>query len=146
LARFCQNSAHENDNSTIKKFDEPLVFAGLNHGRVLLTAGVVQSIGASVLCEFYAPATNRWSPTGSLNQARYNHRSVLLPDGRALAISGEDASTNALTSAELYDPASGTWSFTGSLSIGRAQAFDAILLLTARFLSREVITPLPAER
>lgn len=106
----------------------------LTDGRVLLIAGVVQSIGTSVLCEFYDPVRNSWRATGSLNQARYNHRSVLLSDGRVLAISGEDASTNALTSAEIYDPTAGTWSFTGSLSLGRAQGCEAVLLPNGKVL------------
>jgi hypothetical protein len=51
---------------------------------------------------------SHWAKTGSLNDRRMNHATVLLPNGKVLmGPTYGDATT------ELYDPATGQWSFTG---------------------------------
>ena len=84
---------------------------------LILVAGGQDNTQALSECELYNPITNKWTVTGSLNQARYRHSLIALNDGRALAIGGLiDLNIGTTASCELYDPASSTWSFTDSLS------------------------------
>ena len=53
----------------------------LNNGQVLVSGGV-NSTGALSSCELYDPASNTWASTGSLNQVRLDHETILLQDGR----------------------------------------------------------------
>ena len=55
--------------------------------------------------EVYDPNTGQWTTTDSLDTARYNHTTTLLPDGRVLVTGGVGAAY--LSSAELYDPVGG---------------------------------------
>src|SRR5438874_1228212 len=66
--------------------------------------------GSKSLCHL---DSGTWTPTGSLNTARYLHAASLLPNGMVL-VAGGSGDAGVLASAELYDPASGTWSATGS--------------------------------
>ncbi len=63
----------------------------------------------------------RWTTTGSMGTARFEHTLSLLSTGKALAAGGRSTTsgTTGLTTAELYDPTSGTWSPTGSMAHGR---------------------------
>ena len=63
----------------------------------------------------------RWTTTGSMGTARFEHTLLLLSTGKALAAGGRSTTTGTtgLTSAELYDPTTGTWSPTGSMAHGR---------------------------
>ena len=63
----------------------------------------------------------RWTTTGSMGTARFEHTLLLLSTGKALAAGGRSTTTGTtgLTTAELYDPTSGTWSPTGSMAHGR---------------------------
>jgi hypothetical protein len=63
----------------------------------------------------------RWTTTGSMATARFEHTLILLSTGKALAVGGRSSTTGTtgLASAELYDRTSGTWSATGSLANGR---------------------------
>jgi hypothetical protein len=62
----------------------------------------------STTCFLYTTSTNSWSVTGSLNQARIDHTSTLLPNGKVLVAGGLDRTLSAgftiLSSAELYTP------------------------------------------
>jgi hypothetical protein len=78
------------------------------------------------------PASGTWTPTGSLNTARYYHTATLLPNGKVLVSGGWDG-FNPFTSAELYDPASGMWSITGSLNTAR-ELHTATLLPNGKVL------------
>ena len=64
------------------------------------------------------PATGTFTPTGSLNTARYNHTAMLLNNGMVL-IAGGFGSKGILASAELYNPATGTFTLAGNLNINR---------------------------
>jgi hypothetical protein len=63
----------------------------------------------------------RWTTTGSMATARFEHTLLLLSTGKALVAGGRSTTsgTTGLTTAELYDPTSGTWSPTGSMAHGR---------------------------
>jgi hypothetical protein len=75
--------------------------------------------GASVT--YPAILDPRWTTTGSMTTARFEHTLLLLSTGKALAAGGRSTTsgTTGLTSAELYDPTSGSWAATGSMSSGR---------------------------
>ena len=107
----------------------------LPNGKVLVAGGYNGAYLASA--ELYDPATETWSPTGSLAAARRNHTATLLPNGMVLVAGGTTSSNDApLASAELYDPATETWSPTGSLATARCY-HTATLCLTARCSSRQ---------
>jgi large repetitive protein len=94
----------------------------LPDGRVLVAGGtyynsVTQNYVTLDSAELYDPATELWSPTGSLKTAR-KASLVLLPNGKVLAAGG-GGSSGFLDSAELYNPGTGLWSYTGSLNTAR---------------------------
>jgi Galactose oxidase, central domain/Kelch motif len=68
--------------------------------------------------ELYDPATQSWSPAASMNDARINATSTLLPDGRVLVV-GDDG-VNERT-AEIFDPGSGQWLPIPDPAVGRAE-------------------------
>jgi RHS repeat-associated protein len=74
----------------------------------------------------------RWTTTGSMATARFEHTLILLSTGRALAAGGRSSTTvtTGLTSAELYDQTSGTWSATGSMT-GARRLHSATQLATS---------------
>jgi len=87
---------------------------------MVLVAGGMSSTGSGgdevVLlmdsAELYDPDTGTWTATGSMIEARHDHRATSLADGRVLVTGG------GLASAELYDPISGTWNTTASMIEG----------------------------
>ena len=94
----------------------------LGNGKVLV-AGGFGSVGSTnsdlASAELYDPASETWSPTGSLATARINHTATLLQSGKVLVAGGSGGGAFGSARAELYDPASGTWMTTGSLVSGR---------------------------
>src|SRR6266498_4795923 len=99
---------------------DELTLTTLNDGRVLAAGGTS--------AEVYDPASETWSPAGTLSHERSHHFAVKLADGRVL-IAGGDAvccwSSDAST--EIFDPATGTWTTTGSLALGRGNATGTLL-------------------
>jgi hypothetical protein len=72
--------------------------------------------------ELLDPKTGKWTKTGEMNVARYDHKATLLRDGKVLVEGGHgsyplDAARRvfpniarpSLSSKELYDPATGIW-------------------------------------
>jgi len=86
----------------------------LQDGRILVVGGRSTFPADTPLAgaELYNPATNTWSATGNLNQARRSHTAVLLDNGKVLIVGGTGAGV--LSSAEVYDPATGLFSLAGS--------------------------------
>ena len=100
----------------------------LSDGRVLIVGGQygVYSPGKGRVepvrtnsAELYDPATETFTPTGSLAATRLDHTATLLPDGKVL-IAGGRADILPSTSAELYDPVTSTFQPTGTLLTARA--------------------------
>lgn len=88
----------------------------LGDGKVLVAGGLDNKTDpASPMagCELFDPVTRKWSPTGSMIEARHTHSATLLATGKVL-VAGDNG--NLLESSELYDPKTGRWSLTGKLS------------------------------
>jgi len=112
----------------------------LPNGKVLATGGFGTN-HALATAELYEPATDSWTPTGSLQTPRGWHSATLLPNGKVLVAGGTDLlpAENStpidptLTSAEIYDPATGIWTPTGSMSLPRS-VHTATLLPSGKVL------------
>jgi hypothetical protein len=111
----------------------------LPNGRVLVAGGWEPGTGGLFgtppmhldTAELYDPATNTWSPAGSMAIGRSNHTATLLADGRVLAVAG--AGPGAATTAEFYDPVTNTWSDAPELAAPR-MSHTATLLPDGRVL------------
>ena len=113
----------------------------LRDGRVLIAGGLTCCQVPNPSAEFYAstaeiydPATDTFTPTGSMSSARGNHAAALLPDGRVL-ISGGDGNDPAAPplGTEIFDPASGLFSSAGDLQAAR-DSHSAVTLTDGRVL------------
>jgi hypothetical protein len=109
-------------------------------GRVLMTGGTFrsQSPGGQpelASAEIYAPATETFTPTGSLAIARDSHAAVLLPDGKVLVTGGQQPASPpsfqkaSLDDSEIFDPARNAFAPTTPLLLSRA--FHTMTLLPA---------------
>jgi len=80
----------------------------LDDGDVLVAGGDGFDAGQQVWlasAERYHPATNTWTPAGSMAGARWSHTATLLPDHRVLIAGGMvPRDCCALSGAELFDP------------------------------------------
>jgi N-acetylneuraminic acid mutarotase len=92
-------------------------------GRVLICGGTATGQVGGVLssAELYDPATQSFTPTGSMTVQRAGQTITLLKDGRVLLTGGVQNAgyRSELASAEIYDPSSGAFSATGSMSTPR---------------------------
>jgi Ca2+-binding RTX toxin-like protein len=111
-------------------------FGGLPTGTGLNAQPVVNT------AEIYDPATNTWTPTGSMNVRRALHTATLLPNGQVLVAGGRWCPnappatcdfTFRTATAELYNPATGTWTPTGSMNEAR-HTTASVLLFDGRVL------------
>jgi len=78
-------------------------------GRVLVTGGYNDTLnggsgGGLASAERFDPATNSWTPAGTMSGMRYSHATATLADGRVLAVGGGTQQV------DLYTPSSNTWS------------------------------------
>jgi hypothetical protein len=118
----------------------------LADGKVLITGGQIENdnvFSSLVTAELFDPSTARFSKTGSMTVARFNHTATLLPGGHVLITGGGGTpglggspnlpSEPSLASAELYDPVSGRFTATGSMSATR-DWHTATLLSTGHVL------------
>jgi hypothetical protein len=108
-------------------------------GRVLVTGGADNPVGFGALAsaELYDPASETWTATGTMVEARVGHSATLLLDGRVLVAGGWDGggeggepqttSSSHFASAELFDPRAGTWTATGMMDEGRIKHTGTLL-------------------
>jgi hypothetical protein len=89
----------------------------LPDGKVLVAGGTDSSGAATNSAELYDPATQTWTPTGSLAGKRSSHTAILLPNAQVLVAGGFGPGT--LSSAELYDPVIGIWTSAGGMNAAR---------------------------
>lgn len=95
-------------------------FAQLPDGRVLAISGSSSTGVLTPAAEIYNPRTGRWTPAGTLTEARYAFGPPsVLSDGDVLVVGGHDINVVDYASAELYDPATNQWTVTGSLNTAR---------------------------
>ncbi len=102
----------------------------LPDGRVLVAGGLAQmgaDFVATATCEIYDPASNSWTATGHLHEARENHAAILLTDGRVLVAGGRVNNALALKTSEIYNPATGTWLEAGPMLTVRKSPKFALL-------------------
>jgi hypothetical protein len=103
----------------------------LRSGKVLVTGGVVPSVGPISSAEVYDPVTNSWSLTSSMTIQSWSADATLLPSGEVLVAGGESHSPGAgigtLASIVLYDQATSTWTAPGAMGMARS-FFTATLL------------------
>jgi N-acetylneuraminic acid mutarotase len=102
----------------------------------VIVAGLVLMALASLICTLKTSASGSFVLTGSMAEARSNHKAVLLPDGKVLVAGGHPQSSNCgtLASAEIYDPATGIWSQTASMNRPRKN-FTLTMLGTGKVLA-----------
>ena len=114
---------------TTPRFDHTLTL--LANGKVLAAGGRTQNVTPVVhfnTAEVYDPVTEQWTPTGPMNDYRFQHTATLLSDGRVLVAGGfggvQIGSTanaqSVVDTAEIYDPATNTWTLTDNLNVRRA--------------------------
>ncbi|HEU5237208.1 MAG TPA: kelch repeat-containing protein [Pyrinomonadaceae bacterium] len=77
-----------------------------NNQATLLPSGKVLIVVDGDFAELYDPATETFTPTASLNTARYSYTTTFLPNGKILVAAGglHGGSSVILNTAELYDP------------------------------------------
>lgn len=92
----------------------------LPDGRVLIIGGGDSSSNLFKTAELFSPATQNFTQTGNLNQARIHATATLLPTGRVLVAGGQDRAGTFLSSAELYDPTTGIFTPTENMHSSRA--------------------------
>lgn len=92
-------------------------------GKVLIIGGTggVLSTDANVLntAELFDPATNSFTATGNMNNARNNPLMIRLANGKVLVVGGTDAAGNPVQDVEVYDPATGVFTSVGNMSVAR---------------------------
>ena len=120
--------------------DLPVTFAHgpaavrLADDRVLVSGGGTPCGHVSRSAAIFDRASNRWSPTSSMNVARQFHVAVLMEDGRVLVTGGALTQDGAVVDAEAYDPATREWTMLprrqaeqGTACDGYVQSFAALL-------------------
>jgi uncharacterized repeat protein (TIGR03803 family) len=98
---------------------------------VLLTNGTVLVCGGSDASDgifyetnaaIYYPATQTWTNTAPMHEARAGLTATLLPNGKVLVVGGNGDNT-----AEVYDPVAKTWTFVSDLNDGWYQPNTVLL-------------------
>ena len=110
----------------------------LPNGKVLIVGGntCTANVCSGTLlatAELFDPATESFSPTGSMSKGRTGHTATLLNDGTVLVTGGLNPGGAADSTAEVYNPATGSFTLVGNMVEGR-DAHTASLLGDGRVL------------
>lgn len=109
----------------------------LPNGKVLVAAGSAYSdtvTGPISSTELFDSTIGKWTSSGTLNTARYNHQAILLPNGKVLIVGGQNFGDEGwLSSAELYNPSTEVCVTNGFLNNAR-ENFTATLLPSGQIL------------
>jgi WD40 repeat protein len=104
-------------------------------GSVLIVGGYDNQFKVLNSAELYNPATQTFTPTGSMSAPRFRHTATLLNDGTVLISGGasqmaaQSGNINpSLNSAEIYDPKTGRFSATKGNMTAHREAHAASLL------------------
>ncbi len=103
--------------------------ARLPDGRILAVTGHPLNGKSLASAEIYDPASNTWTPTGSLHVPRNGVEPgglLMLRNGKVL-ISGSGSGRRSVHEAELFDPATGVWTGTGSMQEPRCVQTNTLL-------------------
>jgi 6-phosphogluconolactonase (cycloisomerase 2 family) len=102
----------------------------LPNAKVLLDGGDqnVSFFGfAANTAEIFDPATNTFTPTGSMTTPRFLHTATLLSNGQVLVTGGDGNTVLVSASAELYDVASVSFLPTGNMATARERHTATLL-------------------
>ena len=109
-------------------------------GKILLAGGGQPATSTAEVIDLNA-ATPAWRAVGSMNNARRQMNTTMLPDGKVLVMGGTRGAgfnntdpSNAVLAAELWDPVKETWTVMASGTIPRLYHSIALLLPDARVL------------
>lgn len=123
---------YDPQTNTFAKTGNMLFVSTYGHGVVPLADGRVLKAGGysgyanpiySRFAEIWTPATNQWTVTGQLNEAREGMQPVLLGDGKVMVAGGGNYTSVVTT--EIYDPATGVFSVSSSIPRAIANGSDA---------------------
>ncbi len=91
----------------------------MTNGRVLIAGGLgvdtsANQFTALATCVVFDPASDTFTATGAMPQARGWHNAVNLSNGQVLVAAGVNDQLAAIKSSATYDPASGQWQAAGN--------------------------------
>lgn len=91
----------------------------MSNGQVLIAGGLGVDtqggqFGALASCVVFDPASDTFTATGAMPQARGWHSAANLPNGQVLVMAGVDGALATLRSSATFDPAGGQWTAAGN--------------------------------
>jgi hypothetical protein len=98
----------------------------LDDGRVLIAGGQGPPIsgiaGALASTEIYDPAVDSFRKSNDMNDARFNHTALKMPDRSVMVIGGAGGQNGdvSLSTAEVFNPGDGGWTNVGALTGSRS--------------------------
>jgi hypothetical protein len=116
------NSARTGYTTTLLPSGKELIVGGYIHTEFPKVAD--RNLSSAELLD---PVTGKWTETGEMNIARWDHTAILLHNGEVLVVGGSTSKEFDSTSAEIYGQTTGKWTETDSLN-GTHRARQAVLL------------------